>query len=173
MLFVILGVNILLIGLVSYLVVNKPKVAYIDISKTYSEFALKKKLELKLKNVEGARKMILDSLELQLNSLSALIQRMDPNDKSRDNFIQDFELRKQDFYLKQKNFTENNEATAAQYDQQIWKQINQYVKEYGEENDYEYIFGSDGTGTLMYSNEMNDITAQVKDYVNKKYKGSI
>ena len=167
----LIGLNVLVISTVGYILASKPKVAYVDLSKVYSEFEMKKELEAKLQNVENSRKTILDSIELKLNGLSNIIKRMDVKDKDRDAKIQDFELSRQDYLLKQKNFSENNDAAATKYDQEIWKQINQYVKEYGKEHEYAYILGADGTGAVMYADEAKDLTKEVSTYVNERYKG--
>ena len=74
-------VLILLITSAIFLILDKPKCAWIEISKVYSEFDMKKELEAKYGNVEQMRKTILDSLELQLNMLSKRIQLMGEKEK--------------------------------------------------------------------------------------------
>jgi len=60
---------------------------------------------------------------------------------------------------------------SAQYDKEILAQLNQYVRDFGAKNNYEYIFGNDGNGSLMYAQESNDLTRQVTEYINQKYAG--
>jgi Skp family chaperone for outer membrane proteins len=50
--------------------------------------------------------------------------------------------------------------------------MNQYVKDFGSKYGYTYIFGADGSGFLMYSLEANNITKEVKEYINSRYKGN-
>ena len=50
-------------------------------------------------------------------------------------------------------------------------QLNEYIEDFGEENKLDYIFGANGTGTIMYGNESKDVTKEVVTYVNKKYVG--
>lgn len=61
---------------------------------------------------------------------------------------------------------------SSEVSQQVWNRLNGYLKTYGEDNNYEIIFGSKGDGTVMYAKEGNDITDAVVSYVNEKYEGN-
>ena len=153
---------------------QKDKTAYVDISKVYNEFELKKECEGKYTHIENARKTILDSLEITLNMLSQRIRSNHKKDKNElEAQIQEFELKRQDYLLKKKNFEEDNDRTAKKFDEEIWKQINQYVKDYGKENDYTFIFGAEGSGAVMYARETKNISEEVIKYINSKYKGGL
>lgn len=142
------------------------KFGYVEIESVYNEFPLKKELEAKLTNVQQARKNILDSLKIQLNAISMSIK----SEKDVQG-LQLFQIKKQEFLSKQQNFEEDNQAAMQSYSEQVWKQINQYVKDYGVENKYNYIFGTDGTGALMFASDQEDITKELSVYVNERYKG--
>ncbi len=58
-----------------------------------------------------------------------------------------------------------------QYTADIWRQINQWVNEFGEQEGYDFVLGAAGNGSLMYANEANDITNKTILFVNKKYQG--
>lgn len=59
----------------------------------------------------------------------------------------------------------------ADYTSSIWIQINSYVQEYALENSLDYVYGVNGTGTIMYASKSKDATIEILDYVNKKYHG--
>ena len=172
-----------LIGLISsivlsaavagYVFINSTKTAYVEITEVYNDFVLKKELEAKLDNLQQARKSIIDSLELQLKFASDRIMKMEPRDSKKQKEIELFEQQRQEFLYKKKNFDEDNQMATQQYSDQIWKQLNQYIKDDGNEKGYDYIFGADGTGSLMFAGEENNVTREVKEYVNKKYTGGI
>lgn len=143
-----------------------PKVAYVDIEKVYNEFSMKKELESKLINVQQARKLILDSLKIELNALSQNIK----SEKDVAN-IQNFQFKKQEYLLKEERFNEDNQATTDSYNSQIWKQIKQYVKDYGKQNAYTIISGADETAVVLYGDENVNITETVIKYVNERYAG--
>lgn len=144
------------------------KTAYVDISKLFEEFKLKKELEVQLGQIKNARKSILDSLELNLKVMAKQIQSEGQKDKTR---IQLFEIRREEFLEKKRQFEDDDNAVTKQYDGQIVSQLNQYVKDYGNKHGYTYIFGADGSGFLMFSTDKKDITEEVKKYINERYKG--
>jgi outer membrane protein len=164
----------MLAGIISsYLYATKPKTAYVNLSQLYNEFELKKKLEQQLSTVQQFRQKTLDSLELGLKALSRNIQAID-GEKLKDEYhagLAEFENRKQEYLYKQKSFGEDNSTLTEQYSAQIWKQLNQYVKDFGEANHYTYIMGGDGTGSMMYANQADDLTQTLVAYTNSRYKG--
>ncbi len=150
------------------------RIAYVKLGEVYNDFTLKKELEQKLISVQTTRKTILDSLELQLKMLYTSIENNAKLDeKERLERVQRFEALRGEYQAKQRMFEEDNESTTKRYTDQIWKQLNEYVKSYGQEEGYSYIFGADGSGGLMYANDGDDITGAVQAYVNGRYKGQL
>jgi outer membrane protein len=58
-----------------------------------------------------------------------------------------------------------------EYSDEIWKQINHYIKEYGKDKHYDFIYGATGTGSLMYADSTLDLTVPLVKYINEKYAG--
>lgn len=160
---------------VGILYTSQPKVAYVNLNKVYNDFEMKKELEKKLTTVQDFRKKTLDSLELGLNIMSRTLQNFDQsgNKKGIEERMPEFQQRREEYFAKQKSFEEDNAAMTGQYTEQIWKQINQYVKDYGKEKGYTYVLGADGTGAVMYAEEKNEITEEVIGYINQRYKGGV
>jgi outer membrane protein len=144
------------------------KTGYVDLNKLFSEFKMKKELEVQLEKIKSSRKNILDSLEF---NLKVLITKIDAEGQKDKTHLQEFEWRKQEYLEKKKKFEEDNDAVGKQYDQQIISQMNQYVKDYGNKHGYTYIFGADGSGFLMFSKDAKNITDEVREYINERYKG--
>jgi outer membrane protein len=145
------------------------KTGYVDLNKVLSEFKLKQELEQKLTLITEKRNMIIDSLEFELKVLSKQLnqEKLPAKDK-----ISLFETKKEEYFEKKKNFEDDNARLTKQYDEQIFTQLNQYVKDFGEKNEYAYILGADGSGVLMYSDQGMNITEEVNKYVNERYKGN-
>lgn len=165
--------TVLVLGIVAYLLVASPKnqkLGYVELTKIYSEFSLKKELEAKLKSVQLKRQNILDSLKLDLKMLSREIENGNRNDKEK---LVLFGEKKEAYYELDKKFAEDNQNTAKMFDEQIFTQINQYTKDFGVKHNYTIIFGTDGSGTLMYAQDALNVTDEVKKYVNERYKGKI
>jgi outer membrane protein len=157
----------------AYMFVTRPKTAYVNLTQLYNEFELKKNLEQELTTVQQLRQKTLDSLELGLKSLSRNIQAIDAI-KLKDEYntrMAEFENRKQEYLYKQKSFGDDNANLSDRFSSQIWKQLNQYVKDFGEANHYTYIMGGDGTGSMMYANQSDDLTQTLVAYTNSRYKG--
>lgn len=164
-----IAITFIAIGLFIFYRYPKEKTAYVDINKIFSEFTLKKELEVQLIKVKESRKMIIDSLEFDLKLLSKQIQSENQVNKDR---VALFEVKREEYIQKKEQFEEDTDAVAKQYDKQIISQMNQYVKDYGNKNGFTYIFGADGSGFLMFSAEQKNITEEVKKYINDRYKGN-
>lgn len=160
-------------SLSTYLVLTKPKTAYVNLTNLYNEFGLKKQLEQQLVSVTDIRQKQIDSLELSLNILSRNLQSID---QAKDKALYqskaiEFDGHRQEFLYKKKSFADDNATLSEQYTSQIWKQLNQYVKDYGDAHGYTYIMGGDGTGTMMYADHGEDLTETLIAYTNDRYKG--
>ena len=163
----IIGIVIAGVLVAVYFKSTEKRMAFVKIGKVYDEFQMKKDLETKYTTVDKTRKNLMDSLELDLKLLSNKLEQ-----GSRDqNLMLEFETKKQNYLLKKKQFEEDNNAMASQYTQQIMKQLNTYVGDYGKEKKFTYILGAEGSGVIMHADPSEDITEDVILYVNSKYKG--
>lgn len=161
--------SIISIAGIIYMYKIQPKVAYVRVVYLYDNFEYKKELEAKLNNVVSYRKSIADSLELRLKQLAEKIQE---SKKKDENAISAFNDERQKYLLKKEQFDDDNASMSKKYTEEIMKQLNEYVQDYGKANGYAYIFGAEGNGNIMSADDKNDITATVLDFVNEKYKGS-
>jgi outer membrane protein len=151
------------IGIYLYnLNIKSSKTAYIKSEILFNEFKLTKELKAKFENIASTRKNILDSLLLDL--------KYTYSDKR---FPREKYLEKEKYYLSRKElFESQNQELTENYDHQIWERINQYIKEFGEHNHYEYIFGAKGDGSLLFASDKNDITKDVTEFMNSRYNGN-
>jgi outer membrane protein len=169
--FVISILNALILLCAFYWMYTKvPKVAYVKVQEVYSQFELKKELEKKMFNVTNARKSILDSMEIKLKSMNLSFKNIHGKDKLEESKLR-FQNLSQEYYLKKKNFTEDNQRVSEDYESQILKQLNEYIYNYGKEHSLDIIYGANGNGSLMYGSEKFDITEPVTKYVNEHYAG--
>jgi outer membrane protein len=168
---IIIGLlSLMLVAALVVLIFNpgQEKTAYVELNKLFDEFKLKKELQGELEKIKTARKNITDSLEFELKVMVKEIQAEGQKDKAR---IAQFELKREQYVEKKKQFEADNSAVGKQFDEQIIGQLNQYVKDYGEKNGYTYIFGADGSGFLMFSAAKKNLTEEMKIYINERYKG--
>jgi outer membrane protein len=139
------------------------KIGFVTTLKVFEEFTLKKELEGDYKKVQIIKQTYLDSIKLNIQSLAVTSKQVDKEEK-----IADY---KKVYLLKENQFNQENEALYQQYNEQIWKQLNQFIEDFGKENGYDYLLGASGQGSIMYANEKEDLTKQIIDYVNTKYSG--
>ncbi|MEM9022091.1 MAG: OmpH family outer membrane protein [Bacteroidota bacterium] len=144
------------------------KMGYVQLNTVYSDFSLKQELEAQLDKVQNKRSAVLDSLRMDLEALARTLDNQPAPDENQ---LRQFEVRRQTYLAKEQQFTEDNQRLAAQYREQVWKQINQYVRDYGQAEGYRIIHGADGTGGLMFAEEALDVTEAVTAYINTRYNG--
>lgn len=143
---------------------KRTKVAYVQIAEVYNNFTMQKQMQQQLDKVQQARKLMIDSMGIKLNMMSQQLGERAKTDTA-------FGIRRNEYVMQERQFEQDNAATAQRYQEQIWKQLNQYINDYGKENGYSYILGAEGSGAVMYADQTNNITEAIKTYVNKRYSG--
>jgi len=147
-----------------YTYVTEPKIAYLQAEKVFGEFKLKKDLERDLEKSNALQKKILDSMKLNLQMAYENVSR-----KKDQKLVMEYKIQEQQYFLKEKQTNDAYAETAEQYTAQIWKQLNQYIQEYGDQHGYDYIYGLKSEGELMYGKKSHDITDELVKVVNDKY----
>ena len=149
---------------------NKHKAGYIIIQEVFENFEMKKELGKKYDGVRNVRKKLLDSLQIDISILSNRLsnQKTKPSDAD----IDLFERKKMEFNKRMQEFDESNMQMTKEFDEKIITQLNQYVSDFGKLNGYDMIFGNTTNGSIMYGNEKYNITKDVIEFINNKYKGA-
>lgn len=169
--YIFFAITLFCLGSVIYLLSTKEenKTAYFLSAEVYNGFDYKKELEIDLQTTQNEAKRILDSLELDLEMHLNHLKAIQPNETDIARFEQ-----KQGYYLEIRNELELGYSEKSQnYYNKIWDRINEYVKEYGDQQGFAYIFGANGDGSIMYAEEAHDITPEIIEMINKKYAGEI
>jgi outer membrane protein len=47
------------------------------------------------------------------------------------------------------------------------------MQDYGKKHGYDFIYGAQGSGNLMYANGQKNITDEVLKYINERYQGNV
>ena len=154
---------------ITYVVMKdrETKIAFIQVNKVYVEFRLTKELDAKIKSTQQIRKNIIDSLGMELDIVSRKLSVDIKNTELQKTFY----MKKQEYLEKEKSFMQDNESQMAICNEQIFKQLNQYMEDYKDESGYDLILGATGDGVVMAANDKLDISQSMIDYVNEKYKG--
>jgi outer membrane protein len=135
------------------------RVAYVITQTLFDSFEGTKEIKRKIVKIEERQKQTLDSLALEISFLE---KRMNANDTrlayAKNKYNQIFS-----------EMASENQELVQSYNEGLWKQINQYVAEYGKEKGYSFIYGANGSGNLMYVDEGYNITTELVFFINKKY----
>jgi outer membrane protein len=147
---------------------NKQKTGYVLIQEVFDKFELKKELAKQYEGIRNARKKILDSLQVDLSVLS---RRISSKEKRIQEEIDLFERKKLELNIKMQEFDQSNIQMTKDFDEKIISQLNQYVSDFGKAKGYDMIFGNTSNGSIMYGTEKNNVTVEVIEFINEKYKG--
>lgn len=143
-----------------------PKEAFIVTEQVFSEYKGTKVVEEKFMKKQQTQKLELDSLKAVIQvSEAALKGPISEQQKIK------AQARRNEYARLLNEYQSENEAEFQQTKQALWVQINQYIKKYGVENDYAFIHGANGSGSLMYADTTYNITAPVVEFINKEFEG--
>lgn len=155
-------------AIASWVYLSQPKSAYVELDKVFDAFELKKELESDLEKIGKIKLGQVDSLKFVLEGMQ---RNMSASGKKDQESIKQYQKEAYEVAYKKQQVEENIETLKQEYNDRIWKQLNQYIKDYGHENKYEFLFGASGSGSIMYSKKENNMTDDVILYVNKRYQG--
>ncbi len=147
------------------------KTAYIDtevLMKDYQEFkdfeAKFKTMSDKMKNEleSDARRFQNDVLDLQK---SAQTKGMEWAQKRQ----AELERRQQTLADKEQNYMKKfQEESAVERDSMV-SRMKKFIKSYGKEKGYDYIYGTGDAASVLYAKEQYDLTQEVLDLLHKQY----
>ncbi len=157
------------VGALTLSLINRPeKIVFVDMGKVYASFALTRELNAELDRVMQSRRIVSDSLSGDMQEKTVELRKK--NNKSLAD-IQQLAKAEEAYLYKKQMFEKDNQAIAAEYNSRIWNQLNQYLSDYGRENDLSLLLGANGQGNIMYGRDGMNATKQVLAYVNQRYQG--
>ncbi len=135
---------------------KKDPIVYVDNVKLFSNFNMAKDLNQQHQS----------ELQQQKNKVDSLVALLQAADEGADNAAQ-----QQQFVFENNKLREMGEYFAGEVSQQVWSRLNGYMQEYGKENNYEIVLGTQGSGNLMFAKEARNVTQEFIAYANNKYEG--
>lgn len=162
---IILSSISLLVALVTLLSIGKSeinlkdKVVFIDNTKVFENFQMKKDFDKVLE-----RDLVTESQ--RLDSLGKVVTNLSENSASS---VTVLEQEKQKYFSMKKIFEEKFSQLSKEYTAQVYERLNQYIHEFGKDKSFRMIVGANGQGNVMYVDKTADITADLITFCNKKY----
>ncbi len=137
--------------------VIKSQIVYMDTLKVFEQFEMKKDYDSKLEKDIESESDLLNNIALKLE------------DAKKRNSNKEIEILERDLNGAQQLFNEKFQTLSNQYTSEVYKRLNNYLKEYGKEKGYHVILGTTGQGNIMFVADEADITDEVISHINSKY----
>ena len=141
------------------------KLGFIRTYDLYNSFLLTNHFQEQLQGIKQNRQSILDSLktaiskmELQINNNSVSVELRSMYNSLTRNYMESKEA-----------FDKQITEVTADYDGQIWVEINSGIVQFGKDEGYDFIFGAEGTGSLLHADSADDLTEKAIAYLNNRY----
>lgn len=151
---------------------TEQKTAYVDTTKVIKEYR-------EMKEVEAEFTSKSDKVKGELDSLAASFQKEVQEYQAGMNAMstEERQAKEQELMAKQQTIQQQQQMMGNQLRQEsdvvidsIVNKVKEYVKEYGKDNDYTYIFGSNESANIMYAKDGLDITEEILEKLNENYK---
>ncbi|MFD2433838.1 OmpH family outer membrane protein [Mesonia maritima] len=117
------------------------------------------------KDLSKSRNTQLKHQKKYVDSLASLLNKKASTATSGD------DLKKQ--FIKENNrLNEMNRRYTKEVNAQVWNRLNAYMREFGEQNDYQLILGTRGDGNIMHAAKKLDVTKAFIKFANDRYEGN-
>lgn len=146
---------------------HQKKTGFIYIGKVYEGYKGKIQTEQEFKESANKQQVILDSLKMIIDDYESKSRLA--SGKSAEDLNAVLNIQYDNYDRLVKKFSEYNEIQSKKHMDKILKEVNLYVKDYGDSHGYDYIYGAVGDGSLMYANDKEDLTETILKYVNSRY----
>jgi len=170
LLVIVLGIGVAFAIIQNYQ--NKPKVGYVISEHLFEQFKgvsdAKHLLNIEVNKVQSK----IDSLSYILGNLKALNDSL--NTQGGDSLTQQKIAIQANKIIKHMELLASHGESLAKekdltYSTMVISQMNQYIKEYGKENEFDLILGTTNTGNVLYGDESIDLTNDLVRYINEQY----
>lgn len=148
---------------------EKGSVGVVDLPLLYSEFQYQQELNVEFESIKTNIQMKLDSLERNIQFIEQSISQTAEYSGEEKNVL--FEMAYVEYLDQTQTLEYQSDSIANDFSSKVWTQLNSYMKDYGDANDYEVIIGMKGDGNVMYVKEGTDITQDIIVFSNNEYNG--
>ncbi|WP_417884617.1 OmpH family outer membrane protein [Zunongwangia sp.] len=167
----IIAIGALAISLVSC---NQEKTAYVDTTKVIQDYQEMKDVEAKFVAKRDSLSQLISGPQQQFQQE---VQEFQKNAGSMSQSQlqkkqQELQQKSQQLQQRQQMIGQQLQNESSSAIDSVVEKVKDFVAEYGKENGYTYIFGSNESANIMYAKEGLDITDKVLKELNNKYGGA-
>ncbi|WP_432672357.1 OmpH family outer membrane protein [Flavobacterium sp. SM2513] len=147
------------------------KTAYVDTAKLMEEYTESKDLEAKFKSKSEAEAK---KFEVEEANFKAEVANFQKNAQANGQaWAQqknaELEQRQQRLQYAAQSVSQKLQMDGATEMDSLVKNVKAFVKDYGKEKGYDYIYGTGDAATVLYAKDQYDITKEVIQLLNDKY----
>ena len=153
---------------------NKKEIVYVDSMKLITNFKGAKVAKDAYEKKIAVWKANIDTLTMETNREIAKYEKEKKGMSAREQ-----KLSEQLIGTKQQQLESYRQATAenaSKEDQlvtgKVFKEINDFLKQYGEQKGYEFIMAATSAGNIVFAKKGNDITDEVLEKMNAEYQST-
>lgn len=153
---------------------NKKEIVYVDSMKLITNFKGAKVAKDAYEKKIAVWKANIDTLTMETNREIAKYEREKKGMSAREQ-----KLSEQLIGTKQQQLESYRQATAenaSKEDQlvtgKVFKEINDFLKQYGEQKGYEFIMAATSAGNIVFAKKGNDITDEALEKMNAEYQAT-
>ena len=148
------------------------KTAYVDTSELMKDYQEAKDIEAKYK---GKATVAQQKLEGEAAKFKADAQNFQKNAQANGQEWaqkngQALQQREQQLQMMQQQMLEDLQVKSDKERETVVNAVKKFIKDYGKENGYSYIYGTGQPATVLYAEDKYDITKEILDLLNAKYK---
>tara|TARA_B100002003_G_C13801773_1_gene395740 strand:- start:23 stop:589 length:567 start_codon:yes stop_codon:yes gene_type:complete len=158
---------------ISLISCNQEKTAYVDTTKVIQDYKEMKDVEAKFESRRDSLTQLITGPQQQFQQEVQEYQQSMNSMSASQRQAKEQELQQKGQRLQQQSQMigqqlRNDSDTAID---EVVEKVKDFVAEYGEENGYTYIFGSNESANIMYAKEGLDITDEILKELNESYGG--
>lgn len=151
----------------------QPKIGYVNNQRLFAEYNAVKEGHQTFQKKMDTWQGNIDTLKNALDKDYQVFKSKMPSLSSAEMESQKAALmkRKEELVNYKEAIEKQADEEEAKINQAIINQVNDFLKEYGEANGYDYILGVTDNGSVLYAKEGEDLTKEILKGLDKKYKG--
>lgn len=147
------------------------KTAYVDTSKLMEEYTHAKDIESKYKNKSEETGK---ELEAEIKKFQSEVQNFEKNAQSygqqwAQKKGQELQKWEQELAYARQALIQNLQADSSKEMDSLVSNVKKYIKDYGKEKGFDYIYGTGEAASILYAKDAYDITDELIKQLNDKY----
>ncbi|HYH55537.1 MAG TPA: OmpH family outer membrane protein [Anseongella sp.] len=148
-----------------------PKIGYVNSARLVGEYQGTKAVQETFKQKSGAWQSNIDTLQQEFDRQQQQFARDRAGMSAKESSLAEQLLgsKQQQLAQYQQAIAQKAQEEDDKLKQQIFTEIDAYVKHYGEEHGYAYILGATNAGNIVYARKTTDLTEEILQGLNAGY----